>query len=193
MRNKSDVFAEITSAGGAIWSLAQGFSAEKLRDKIEPRHLPDRAAKRQCSTGAEGDEDEDEDNGRDAKVSKKATIETTNADGGSAWEWKSADGHMTQKATAVCHSVLRALRSAVEPETKRLRSELFELLPTSRVLPEYYRAIANPIDLRSITKCLREKWLRDHLGISPPTAMLLERTKLQRRRFTNLRRRRRVA
>ena len=156
MRNKSDVFAEITSAGGVIWSLAQGFSAEKLRDKIEPRHLPDRAAKRQCSTGAEGDGDEDEDNGRDAKVSKKATIETTNANGGSAWEWKSADGHMTQKATAVCHSVLRALRSAVEPETKRLRSELFELLPTSRVLPEYYRSIANPIDLRSITKCLRE-------------------------------------
>ena len=63
---------------------------------------------------------------------------------------------MTQKATTACHSVLRAIRSAVEPETKRLRSELFELLPTPKVLPEYYKAIANPIDLRSITKCLRE-------------------------------------
>merc|ERR1711903_304093 len=62
----------------------------------------------------------------------------------------------TQKATTACHSVLRAIRSAVEPETKRLRSELFELLPTPKVLPEYYKAIANPIDLRSITKCLRE-------------------------------------
>ena len=43
----------------------------------------------------------------------------------SAWEWKNTDGTMTQKATTACHSVLRAIRSAVEPETKRLRSELF--------------------------------------------------------------------
>ena len=164
MRNKSDIFTEVTSAGGGIWTLAKGISADKAREKLEPRHLPSRAARRQRSSGAEGDDDDDddydeeeeEDYGREAKVSKNATIAHTNADGGSAWEWKNTDGTMTQKATTACHSVLRAIRSAVEPETKRLRSELFEVLPTQKVLPEYYKAIANPIDLRSITKCLRE-------------------------------------
>jgi hypothetical protein len=156
MRNKSDIFTEVSGVGSGIWSLVKGFS------KIEPRHMPDRAARRQRSIGTEGDDDDDDDedyddeDGREAKVSKNATIARTNADGESAWEWKNTDGTMTQKATNVCHSILRSIRCAVEPETKRLRSELFELLPTSKVLPEYYKAIANPIDLRSITKCLRD-------------------------------------
>ena len=33
--------------------------------------------------------------------------------------------------------------------------ELFELLPTRKQLPDYYRQIANPVDFRSIAKCLK--------------------------------------
>ena len=61
MRNKSDIFTEVTSAGGGIWTLAKGISADKAREKLEPRHLPSRAARRQRSSGAEGDDDDDDD------------------------------------------------------------------------------------------------------------------------------------
>jgi len=53
----------------------------------------------------------------------------------------------------LCKGILRAIRSCTT-KSGRTRSEAFELLPTRKMLPEYYRAISNPIDLGSIQRCL---------------------------------------
>lgn len=60
---------------------------------------------------------------------------------------------MTRKETDYCRSVLSAIRASKDKKG-RSHAEAFELLPTRKQLPAYYRAISNPIDLGSIQKCL---------------------------------------
>jgi len=60
---------------------------------------------------------------------------------------------MSKADTDLCKGVMRAIR-ACKTKTGRSRSVDFELLPTRKVMPEYYRAISNPIDLGSIQRCL---------------------------------------
>ena len=60
---------------------------------------------------------------------------------------------MTRKETDYCRTVLNAIR-ACKDKKGRSRAEAFEILPTRKQLPQYYRAISNPIDLGSIQKCL---------------------------------------
>jgi protein polybromo-1 len=60
---------------------------------------------------------------------------------------------MTKQEASACRSVLAAIR-ACKDKKGRKRAEPFELLPTRKALPQYYRAISAPIDLGSIQKCL---------------------------------------
>ena len=52
-----------------------------------------------------------------------------------------------------CMTILDAVRAL--KIKGRVVGELFELLPTRKQLPDYYRQIANPVDFRSIAKCLK--------------------------------------
>lgn len=60
---------------------------------------------------------------------------------------------MTKQETSACRSVLAAIRASKDKKGRK-RADPFELLPTRKALPEYYRAISAPIDLGSIQKCL---------------------------------------
>jgi protein polybromo-1 len=60
---------------------------------------------------------------------------------------------MTKKEIAACKIVLQAIRSCKDKKGREL-AEPFELLPTRKQLPDYYRAISAPIDLGSIQRCL---------------------------------------
>ena len=60
---------------------------------------------------------------------------------------------MTKQETSACRSVLAAIRASKDKKGRK-RADPFELLPTRKALPAYYRAISAPIDLGSIQKCL---------------------------------------
>ena len=60
---------------------------------------------------------------------------------------------MTKKEINACKLVLHAIRSCKDEKGREL-AEPFELLPTRKQLPDYYRAISAPIDLGSIQRCL---------------------------------------
>ena len=61
---------------------------------------------------------------------------------------------MTPAKVEKCRAILQKAR---ELKVKsRLVSELFELLPTRKQMPDYYREIANPVDFKSISASLKK-------------------------------------
>jgi len=64
------------------------------------------------------------------------------------------------RAREACKEILELLCNEKDLYTlsdpPRLRAELFEKLPTRKMFPEYYRVIGHPIDIKSITACLRK-------------------------------------
>ncbi|RPB16418.1 hypothetical protein P167DRAFT_481275 [Morchella conica CCBAS932] len=59
---------------------------------------------------------------------------------------------MLQRA---CEAIFDAVHHLEEPETERLRSELFEKLPSKKIFPDYYHIIKQPISFNEIKKRIR--------------------------------------
>lgn len=59
---------------------------------------------------------------------------------------------MLQRA---CEAIFESVHNLEEPETERLRSEIFEKLPSKKIFPDYYHIIKQPISFNEIKKRIR--------------------------------------
>ena len=54
-----------------------------------------------------------------------------------------------------CEAIFDAVHSLEDPETERVRSEIFEKLPSKKLFPDYYHIIKQPISFNEIKKRIR--------------------------------------
>jgi ATP-dependent helicase STH1/SNF2 len=54
-----------------------------------------------------------------------------------------------------CETIFDAVKALEESETGRLRSEIFEKLPSKKIFPDYYHIIKQPISFNEIKKRIR--------------------------------------
>ncbi|CAZ81450.1 unnamed protein product [Tuber melanosporum] len=54
-----------------------------------------------------------------------------------------------------CEAIFDAVHSLEDPETERVRSEIFEKLPSKKLFPDYYHIIGRPISFNEIKKRIR--------------------------------------
>lgn len=54
-----------------------------------------------------------------------------------------------------CETIFDFVHTLEEPETRRIRSEIFEKLPSKKVFPDYYHIIKQPISFNEIKKRIR--------------------------------------
>ena len=138
LRQHTDVFVEALTGDGARFTLNPAFAEEEEEeDRAPPRAPSGRAAKRQKSYADADEEMEEEESDDDAEA--EAEEET---------------GAMTPAKVEKCRAILQKARDL--KVKGRLVSELFELLPTRKQMPDYYREIANPVDFKSISASLKK-------------------------------------
>jgi ATP-dependent helicase STH1/SNF2 len=54
-----------------------------------------------------------------------------------------------------CETIFDAVKALEEPDTGRIRSEIFEKLPSKKLFPDYYHIIKQPISFNEIKKRMR--------------------------------------
>jgi ATP-dependent helicase STH1/SNF2 len=54
-----------------------------------------------------------------------------------------------------CENIFDAVKALEEPDTGRIRSEIFEKLPSKKLFPDYYHIIKQPISFNEIKKRMR--------------------------------------
>jgi ATP-dependent helicase STH1/SNF2 len=54
-----------------------------------------------------------------------------------------------------CESIFDAVKALEESETGRMRSDIFEKLPSKKIFPDYYHIIKQPISFNEIKKRMR--------------------------------------
>ncbi|KAL7274633.1 transcriptional regulator [Rhizina undulata] len=54
-----------------------------------------------------------------------------------------------------CETIFDAVKNLEDPENERLRSEIFEKLPSKKIFPDYYHIIKQPISFNEIKKRMR--------------------------------------
>ena len=70
----------------------------------------------------------------------------------------SSDGLSAEKRaalTSACEAVFKHTHDVEEPDTGRVRSEIFEKLPSKKIFPDYYHIIKTPISFNEIKKRIR--------------------------------------
>lgn len=131
LRQHPDVFLEALTGTGAKFTLHPTLMEEET-DHGPPRAVSGRVAKKQKSYADSDGDDEMESESEDDADDDRA---------------------MTTGKVEQCRIILQKAR---EVKVKgRTLSELFELLPTRKQMPEYYRQIANPVDYKSIAASLK--------------------------------------
>ena len=134
LRQHPDVFVEALTGDGARFTLNPVFMEDEEEDHGPPRASSGRAAKRQKSY-ADSDEDDE--------MEYESEPEGDLVD----------DRAMTAEKVEQCKGILQKARDL--KIKGRQVSELFELLPTRKQMPDYYRQIANPVDYKSISASLK--------------------------------------
>ena len=138
LRQHTDVFAEALTGDGARFTLnPAAFADEEEEETPAPSRAPSgRAAKRQKSYADSDEEMEEEEEEEEEEEQEEGT------------------GAMTPSKVEKCREILQKARDL--KVKGRLLSELFELLPTRKQMPDYYREIANPVDFKSISASLKK-------------------------------------
>ena len=138
LRQHTDVFAEALTGDGARFTLnPAAFADEEEEETPAPSRAPSgRAAKRQKSYADSDEEMEEEEEEEEEEEQEEGT------------------GAMTPSKVEKCREILQKARGL--KVKGRLLSELFELLPTRKQMPDYYREIANPVDFKSISASLKK-------------------------------------
>lgn len=69
----------------------------------------------------------------------------------------SSDGVLGSRAVlqAAYESIFEAVKNLEEPDTGRLRSDIFEKLPSKKIFPDYYHIIKQPISFNEIKKRMK--------------------------------------
>ena len=141
LRQHPDVFVETLTGSGAKFSLNPRLEEEPddpggdaYRHHGPPRTSARAPPKRRYAEPAADDEFEEY------------------AQAAAAEEEEDTPGVLSAKNLEICKKILEKVRTM--KVRGRVVGELFELLPTRKQLPDYYKQIANPVDFQSVAKCL---------------------------------------
>ena len=143
LRQHPDVFVETLTGSGAKFSLNPRLEEEPddpggdaYRHHGPPRTSARAPPKRRYAEPADDDEFEEY------------------AQAAAAEEEEDTPGVLSAKNLEICKKILEKVRTM--KVRGRVVGELFELLPTRKQLPDYYKQIANPVDFQSVAKCLNK-------------------------------------
>jgi len=150
LRQHPDVFVESLTGTGSKFSLNPNFDYDDADDDICG---PSRTSNRSKSKKRYVEPDEDDFNDR---FDEEAQANSKRKRGGYRSDEEETYDGLSPTQEAACKTILSTAR-ALKDRKGRVVAELFELLPTRKQLPDYYRQIANPIDFQSIAKCFKQR------------------------------------